>query len=226
MLWASSAIVLSARAFGEGKAIVSVLSDEHGRYRGIVPGGGGKRRSLLQPGTLVSATWRARMADQLGFLTLEPQRGLNTNILGDRLRLATLAAACSLLEAGLPEREPNPALYAHTLAFLDGLAGERADGEGALATYAEWERQLVANLGFAAAPAVDRVAPMLPADIGDATPGPAVAMHPPDRSCAAVQLKSTLSALEEHVFTPDHHRLPAARWRLADLIARDLRRGG
>ncbi|QNT70684.1 recombination protein O N-terminal domain-containing protein [Defluviicoccus vanus] len=38
MFWTNNAIVLSARPFGEGKAIVSLFAAEHGCYRGVVPG--------------------------------------------------------------------------------------------------------------------------------------------------------------------------------------------
>lgn len=225
MLWTSRAIVLSARAFGEGKAITSVLSDEHGRYSGVVHGGSGKRRSLLQPGTVVSATWRARTTEQLGVLTLESQRGLDAQILGDRVRLASLAAACSLLDAALPEREPNRTLYAQTLALLDGLVGGNADGEGALAMYAAWEQCLVAELGFDPGPVCDRKVSIVSGDTDELSSSPAAAADLGEWDRAAGhplvgQLRTTMTVLEKHVFTTRPHRLPAARSRLADLIAR------
>lgn len=224
MLWTSRAIVLSARAFGEGKAIASVLSDEHGRYSGVVHGGSGKRRALLQPGTVVSATWRARTAEQLGVLTLEPQRGLDTQILGDRLRLASLAAACSLLDAALPEREPNRTLYAQTLALLESLVGGNADEQGVFAMYAAWEQCLVAELGFDLGPDGDRKVSIMSGNTGELTSSPAAAADLGERGRAAShplvrQLRSTMAVLEANVFTTSPHRLPAARSRLADLIA-------
>ena len=190
MLWTDSAIVLSARPFGEGRAIASLFAAEHGSHRGVVPGGNSRtRRHLLQPGTLVLATWRARVAEQLGVLTVELLRGLDTRVIHDRLRLAALVAACSLLDASLPEREPNPDLYRHTLALLDGLAA----ADGCLDAYAAWERRLVAALGFGLTPAA-----------------------PP-----ATQLRQTLQALEEHVFASGRAGVPAARNRLATLVAAD-----
>lgn len=150
MLWTDNAIVLSARPFGEGRAIASLFTAEHGSHRGVVPGGNSRtRRHLLQPGTLLLATWRARVAEQLGVLTVELLRGLDTRVIHDRLRLAALVAACSLLDASLPEREPNPELYLHTLALLDGLTTV----DRCVEAYAAWERRLVAALGFGLTPA-------------------------------------------------------------------------
>ena len=189
MFWTNNAIVLSAHPFGEGKAIASLFAAEHGCYRGVVPGGNSRtRRYLLQPGTLVVATWRARVAEQLGFLTLELFRGLDAKVIHDRLRLAALVAACSLLDASLPEREPNADLYRHSLTLLDGLTA----AEGFLDAYAEWERRLVAALGFGLAPLAPPVA----------------------------QMRQTLLALEEHVFA-DRPGVPPARRRLANLIDTD-----
>ena len=59
--WEDQGIVLAVRQFAEHDAIVSMLTESQGRHAGIVKGGSGKRgRSLLQPGNLVKAWWRAR----------------------------------------------------------------------------------------------------------------------------------------------------------------------
>lgn len=222
MLWTNPAIVLSARPFGEGKAIASLLTEDHGRYSGVVPGGAGKRRSLLQPGSLVSATWRARVPEQLGVLTLEPLRGLGAAIIRDRLRLAALAATCSLLDAGLPEREPNRTIYQHTLALLRQLGGEEGGEEACLTGYARWEWCLVAALGFGLTAEVDVEASSVSACNDTSTIGPvgiAGDCSAADRPIA-VQLRRTRVALEEHVFASGRQGLPSARYRLADLIER------
>ena len=47
---------MTARRHGEGAAIVTLLTREHGRHAGLVPGGAGKRaRGLYEPGNLVLA---------------------------------------------------------------------------------------------------------------------------------------------------------------------------
>ena len=203
MQWSDDALVLAARSLGEGQAIVSLLCQGHGRWHGVVPGGNSRaRRHLLQQGTRVAATWRARHAGQLGTLTCELAAAVPAGVIHDRLRLAALTAAAALIEAGLPEREPNAAIYAATLALLASLAG----GEDWLPAYAGWEALFIAEIGFGLAPR---------------------AQQPIDRPAAdAVRIaaiKADLARsgdrLEESVFAPEGRRLPFARTRLGQLIA-------
>jgi DNA repair protein RecO (recombination protein O) len=62
MQWTDEGIVLGARRHGEANAIAELMTRAHGRHLGLVRGGGGSRlRPVLQPGNVVSATWRARL---------------------------------------------------------------------------------------------------------------------------------------------------------------------
>src|SRR6478735_6729671 len=84
MEWTDEGIVLGVRRHGESSAIVELLTRGHGRHLGLVRGGAGKRmRPLLQPGNSVSAVWRARLDEHLGYYVLE----------GTRLRAATVLAS-------------------------------------------------------------------------------------------------------------------------------------
>ena len=67
MEWTDQGIVLSARPHGEGGMVVALLTHDHGRHAGFVPGGGSRRaRPTWQLGNLVEVSWRARLAEQLG----------------------------------------------------------------------------------------------------------------------------------------------------------------
>ena len=84
MEWTDEGIVLGVRRHGESSAIVELLTRSHGRHLGLVRGGAGKRmRPLLQPGNSVTAVWRARLDEHLGYYAIE----------GTRLRAATLLAS-------------------------------------------------------------------------------------------------------------------------------------
>jgi DNA repair protein RecO (recombination protein O) len=144
MEWRDEGILLAARPFGETSAVAEVFTPAHGRHAGVVRGGASRRLApVLQPGTQVAATWRARLDDHLGALTLEPLRP-RVALLADAGRLAALAAACAVLCAALPERAPHPALWAPTVALFDLLDG---GGDWALA-YLRWELGLLDDLGF------------------------------------------------------------------------------
>ncbi|MFO1153803.1 MAG: DNA repair protein RecO [Rhodospirillales bacterium] len=145
MQWSDDALVLAARRLGESQAIVSLLAAGHGRWQGVVPGGNSRgRRPLLQQGTRVVATWRARHAGQLGTVTCEAIAAVPALILADRLRLAALTAAAALIDALLPEREPNAPIYDASLALLAALGRD----DDWLAAYVRWETLFLAEIGF------------------------------------------------------------------------------
>ncbi len=144
MNWSDIGIVLSARKHGEGSAIVSLMTLEHGRHAGLVRGGSGKRaRGIYEAGNLVSVEWRARLEDHLGSFTcelLQPQAAL---YLDDSFRLSGLSSACAVLEMALPEREPHPEIYESLFNFIVNLSEDTW-----LEEYVKWELDLLADLGF------------------------------------------------------------------------------
>jgi DNA repair protein RecO (recombination protein O) len=153
--WTDQGIVLSVRPHGEGGAVVSLLTEHHGRHSGYVRGGLGTRmRGTLEPGNLVNATWNARVSDSLGAFTLEGARPIAAALFDDPLRLAALLSACSLCNETLPEREGHPGLFHGLLALLDFMAdlnfGANDPGAGTewVAAYVMWEIALLRELGF------------------------------------------------------------------------------
>ena len=144
MEWTDTAIVLGARRHGEAHAVVELMTREHGRHLGLVHGGfGSRQRPLLQAGNVLTATWRARLDEQLGYYLLE----------GRDLRAATYLAAAHALYGVqhlaalcrvLPERDPHRPVFD----LLDGTIAALADPALAAVLVARFELQLLAELGF------------------------------------------------------------------------------
>lgn len=148
MEWRDDAVVLSARRHGESALIVHVLTANHGRHAGLVPGGGGRRRrARYEPGTELRCHWRARLSEHLGRLSGETVRARSARLFDDAGRLAALAAACALCDAVLPERAPHRGLFRALIAFLDTLETE-AEREIWSAAYVRWEVGVLAEIGF------------------------------------------------------------------------------
>jgi DNA repair protein RecO (recombination protein O) len=145
MEWTDRAIMLGARRQGEGSLILSLLTREHGRHKGLVRGGARSRqRGLYEPGNIVTATWYARLAEHLGLLRIEPGQSHAAMLLDDPLRLACLEAAVAVVEAGLPERVAYPGIF-------DGLAsllGRLSADDGFAALHLHWEVLVLADLGY------------------------------------------------------------------------------
>lgn len=144
MQWSDEGLILSVRPHGETAAVVELFTAQHGRYMGLVHGGRSRRlRPILQIGNHVDVTWKARLADQLGHMTLELRRGYAAEAMSDATQLAGLTCI-STMSRVLPERDPHPSLYEVTmfvLSFLD-------DPTVWPALYARWELALLAELGF------------------------------------------------------------------------------
>ncbi len=145
MEWRDEAILLQSRRHGETAAIIDVFCPDHGRASGVVRGGTSRKLApILQPGAQLDVTWKARLEDHLGTVTVEPIRSRAAASLGDRLSLSGLNAVVSLLLFCLPEREKHTRLYDKTRALLD-LLGQ---AEIWPLAYLRWELALLDDLGF------------------------------------------------------------------------------
>jgi DNA repair protein RecO (recombination protein O) len=144
MEWTDEGIILGVRRHGESSAIVELLTRSHGRHLGLVRGGAGSRmRPLLQPGNSVSAIWRARIDEQLGYYLME----------GTRMRAATMLASphavygvthLASVARLLPERDPHEDIYEMLERILDHF-----DDVAAAATYViRFELAMLTELGF------------------------------------------------------------------------------
>jgi DNA repair protein RecO (recombination protein O) len=238
MEWSDDGVVVSVREHGETSAIVSLLTMDHGKHAGLVRGATGKRmRGVLQPGNRVKATWRARLAEHLGGLTCELTGSITAGVIGDRKRLAGLAAACAVTETALPEREPHPRVFNGLIALLLVLA----ESELWPSAYVKWELGLLAELGFgldlsrcAATGRGDHltyVSPRTGRAVSQLAAEPyrerllALPSFLLEEGCAgsiaevAQGMVLTGHFLERHVYAPGHRGLPAARVRLVERMA-------
>ena len=144
MDWSDEGIVLSTRALGEANAIVELLTRSHGRHLGLVRGGRSRRvRPTLQPGNVVSVTWRARLSEHLGSFTIELSEARAALILDDERALSALGSLASLAKL-LPERDSHPQLYLTALQILRAFD----DAELWPALLVHWEMMLLQDLGF------------------------------------------------------------------------------
>ncbi|MDR3448409.1 MAG: DNA repair protein RecO [Alphaproteobacteria bacterium] len=247
MEWIDEGIVLSARPHGENAAVVTLLTASHGRHAGLVPGGqGSKSRPVLQPGNRVRAQWRARLADHLGNYTFELMASQAALWLDSAEVIAIISSACAVTEAGLPERQPMPGVYA-------GLATLLALNDADLwaPVYIKYEMNLLQALGYgldlsqcAAGGGADNLAYISPRT-GRAVsreagqpyhdklfPLPAFLLGVGEWEAGDILQGLDLTAhfLSRHVFANPHSRilipqdgdLPLARQRLADFYRKSV----
>jgi DNA repair protein RecO (recombination protein O) len=238
MEWCDAGIVLSARRHGESSLILTLLTSAHGCHAGLVKGGMAKgARGLYQPGNLLTATWKARLEDQLGLYACELAEANAAALLSDPGRLAALTAACAVIEAALPERQPHPMLFDATQALIAALRDAPDPGYGA--AYVEWETVVLQDLGFGldlsacavtgAAENLVWVSPKTGRAVSAAAGEPwqnkllalpgflrgAEEGGEPDTAAIAQGLRLTGWFLDRHVLAAHDRRLPPARVRFA-----------
>lgn len=144
MDWQDQGTLLSARPHGETSMIIEVFTERHGRHAGVVRGGASRRVApVLQPGTELFVSWRARLEDHIGAFVVEPLRS-RPGLMANRRALAGLNAVCGLLRVALAEREPHAGLWRESQRLLDLMA---ADGDWG-GSYLAWEMLLLEDLGF------------------------------------------------------------------------------
>jgi DNA repair protein RecO (recombination protein O) len=144
MEWQDEGVLIAMRPHGEASAIIEVFTAAHGRHAGVVRGGASRKMAaMMQPGTQLAVTWRARLDDHLGSVTVEPLRS-RAGLMSNRLALSGLNAICAMLRVGLAERDPHPQLWHATMALLGAL---EADPDWPV-QYMRWELLLLEELGF------------------------------------------------------------------------------
>jgi DNA repair protein RecO (recombination protein O) len=150
MEWQAPAVVLDARPLGESGAVVSLLTEAHGRHAGLAKGGASRAQApVWQRGNLVEARWVARLPEQLGSLTGELVHPAAALAMEEPLALALLSAACAVAEAALPERAPHRRCFQGLVSLIGRLSQGNGAGAGALLPdYVRWEAELLGELGY------------------------------------------------------------------------------
>ncbi|HEY4251675.1 MAG TPA: DNA repair protein RecO [Roseomonas sp.] len=246
MEWTAPAIILSARPYGEGGAVVNVITREHGRHAGLARGGTSRGQAALwQTGNMIEARWVGRLAEQLGALSGEMVHPAAALAMEDPLALALLSSACAVAEAALPERAPQPVLFEGLVRVISLLVRGPAT---AMPDYVRWEALLLAELGFGldlaacalsgATAGLAHVSPKsgraVSAEAGAAwadklLPLPAFLCDDAAPALAAdwqAGLRLTGHFLERDVFHGHHRAMPEARQRLQDRVATLASGGG
>ncbi len=241
MEWETVGIVLSAASFGEGGAVVTLLTEEHGAHRGLAHGAGsGGARSVWQVGNIVRARWKGRLAGQLGTLRGETLQVPSSSLFDAPLAMLVLASTCAVAAGALPERAPYPRTYVGLVNLLAALARRCAD----VPAVVRWETVLLEELGYgldlsrcAVTGATDGLRFVSPrsgcavSDVGAGAWRDKLLRLPPylldnDADGGATPsdccdgLMLTGYFLERDAFGHRHQSLPALRHRLLDMVVR------
>jgi len=149
MEWQDQGIVLSASRHGEADALLEVMTKSHGRARGFIKGGLGRRnKASLQAGNSLSLTWRSRLETNLGRFSVELVHSPLGSMMGDGARLSALAAACAVVGSAMTERETHQSVYESLEAVIRLLEHEGGSVAVWAAALARLELGILTELGY------------------------------------------------------------------------------
>ncbi|MCJ9429178.1 DNA repair protein RecO [Kordiimonas marina] len=149
MEWQDDGIVLSAARYGESDALLEVMTASHGRVRGFVKGGSGRRqRANLQVGNRLRLNWYSRIEANLGRFSAELVYSPLGLMMGEGARLSALSAVASVIASTLPEREDHAEIYERLLAVLDLLEEEEGTSVLWAGALARLELAILSALGY------------------------------------------------------------------------------
>lgn len=112
MQWEDSGIILRINKHGENSAILSVLTENHGRHSGMVKGAFSSRlRNSLMTGNQLRLSWNARLSEHLGMFSAELEKPYAAMIMDSPKRLRQMQDILRLIDKTLPEREAHPDIY-------------------------------------------------------------------------------------------------------------------
>jgi len=149
MEWQDEGIVLSASRHGEADALLDVMTKNHGRSRGFIKGGLGRRnKANLQAGNFLSVTWRSRIETNLGRFTVELIHSPIGAMMGDGARVSALAAASAVVASTMTESEPHESVYDGFHAVIRLLENEGGSVSSWAAALAKLELGILSELGY------------------------------------------------------------------------------
>lgn len=144
MDWHDQGLVIGTRKHGETSVIAELMTENHGRHLGLVRGGRSKRLApILQPGNMVSVTWRARLEEHLGTYAVEPGHPWAGHLLSSRQGIFGIQLIAGHLRL-LPERDPHAGLFRAACVLLENMN----QLEIAASLMVRFEIALLEELGF------------------------------------------------------------------------------
>ena len=146
MRWESNGLILNFSKYNEKSYILEIFTEEHGKHKGIIRGLHSKnKRSIIEPGNEVFATWSGRLETHLGNYNVEPIKLWSSRVLQFKDKLSAISSICSLISLTMAERQPNPIIYFSSKKLIEIVASKREDW---IREYVFWEMQLLSEIGY------------------------------------------------------------------------------
>jgi DNA repair protein RecO (recombination protein O) len=136
-------IILSKTPLKERNSIVTVFTENHGIYSGVLRQYNKKSGDDLTEGNLVDFFWSARLDEHIGFAKAELVKSYNVHLMINKSKLYAFNSIVSILKASFCEREPHNNLFPRLIQFMDGLKQDFSFEE-----YIKFELEILKESGY------------------------------------------------------------------------------
>lgn len=136
-------IIISKKPLKERSYIVTIFTEKHGIYSGVLKQYSQKTGDSLAEGNLVDFFWNARLHEHIGYAKCELIKSFSAHIMMSKTKLYAFNSIVSLLKLAFCEREPHNNLFPSLLTFITSLK------TGFLFTeYIKLELSILAEAGY------------------------------------------------------------------------------
>lgn len=136
-------IIISKKALKERSYILTLFTENHGIYSGILTQYSKKTGDSLAEGNLVDFSWSARLHEHIGSIKAELMRSYNSQLLMNKTKLYAFNSLTSILKLAFCERAPHNNLFPALLSFMESLKQEFSFFE-----YIKLEIEILAEAGY------------------------------------------------------------------------------
>ncbi|MEM6339349.1 MAG: DNA repair protein RecO [Pseudomonadota bacterium] len=136
-------IILSKSPLKEKSSIVTIFTENHGIYSGVLKQYNKKSGDNLVEGNLVDFFWTARLHEHLGSAKAELVKSYNAYLMTNKTKLYAFNSIVSILKASFCEREPHNNLFPQLILFMEKLKESFAFDE-----YIKFELEILKESGY------------------------------------------------------------------------------
>jgi DNA repair protein RecO (recombination protein O) len=137
-------IIIAKNGFKENNYVVTLFTQNHGLYSGVVKQYGKKNGDILAESNLVDFFWSARLHEHLGSAKCELIKSHSSFIMQDKMKLYAFNSIAALIKKAFCEREPHNQFFPKFLQYLDSLKS----GSFSFKKYIQLEIELLAQTGY------------------------------------------------------------------------------
>ena len=144
MQWQDEGYLISKTNYNENSSIIDVFTLNHGKCAGIVFGGSSRKlKKYLQIGNKIFVNFKSKNVNKIGNFSIEIIDAVSPLFFDNKLKIACLLSASSILKILLPEEQINKKIFKSYENLIFDLKTEEW-----ILTYIFWEQLLFQELGY------------------------------------------------------------------------------